>query len=222
MAWCWPLRWSVMRIFIELYGTDAEILYGPFPSSVFGFSDEIAKRTYEPQKAAEILESAGWKKDADGIRIFTEKKKEEQVVGGRKTTVETTVTTVLEFSLLTANVPELEKAAEALKSYWEAIGARVNVEIAGVADIQGERIRPRLFDEVLFGQVYGLDPDPYAFWHSSQRRDPGLNLAQYYNPKVDRILEEARQTTDVEIRKKRLAEFQKFILDDMPALFLFS
>ncbi|MDP3963045.1 MAG: peptide ABC transporter substrate-binding protein [bacterium] len=206
----------------ELYGEDAEVLYGPLPSSVFAFTDEITKRQYDPQKAAALLENAGWKIGGDGMRVFTEKKKEEQTVGSKKITVETVVTTTLEFSLLTANVPELEKVAERLKTQWEQIGARVTVEVAGVADIQGERIRPRLFDAVLFGQVYGLDPDPYAFWHSSQRRDPGLNLAQYHNPKVDRALEDARQLTDPETRKRLLADFQKIVADDMPALFLFS
>ena len=91
-----------------------------------------------------------------------------------------------------------------------------------MADIQGERVRPREYDAVLFGQVLGLDPDPYAFWHSSQKRDPGLNLALYHNPKVDKLLEEARQTSSEEERKKKLGEFQKFVVDDIPAVFLFS
>lgn len=206
----------------KAYDGVAEELYGPLPSSVLGYSLEIVRRNYDPQKAASLLEQSGWRLQEDGARVFTERKKTEQAVDGKKTTVETTVTTTLEFSLLTANVTELEQIAALIKSQWEAVGVRVNIEIAGVADIQGERVRPRLFDAVLFGQVYGLDPDPYAFWHSSQRRDPGLNLAQYANPKVDRIMEEIRQAPDAAIRVARLGELQKAITEDIPAIFLAS
>ncbi|MDO8557627.1 MAG: ABC transporter substrate-binding protein [bacterium] len=204
------------------YSGYADIVHGPMPPSVLGYTPDVTKREYDKNKATTILEKAGWKLNAEGVRELKETKKEEQVVKNKKVLRDVVVTTTLEFSLLTANLPELEKSAELLKTQWEAAGARVDVEIAGVADIQGERVRPRQYDAVLFGYVLGLDPDPYSFWHSSQRRDPGLNLSLYQNPKVDRILEEVRQTSDEAGRKKKLADFQKMVSDDIPALFLVS
>ena len=38
---------------------------------------------------------------------------------------------------------------------------------------------------LLFGQVLGIIPDPFPFWHSSQKIYPGLNLSGYSNKKVD-------------------------------------
>ena len=212
------------RIIRNVYGNEsyAEPLQGPFPVSVFGYANDVPQRSMGREAAIALLERSGWELNNEGIREFREKIKQEQVIKGKKTLVDAVATTTLEFSLLTANVPELEKTAQLLKEDWEAVGARVNIEVAGVADIQGERVRPREYDAVLFGEVLGLDPDPYAFWHSSQRRDPRLNLALNHNPKIDKLLEEARQTIDRDIRKKKLGEFQKTVAEDIPAVFLFS
>ncbi|MDP3794514.1 MAG: hypothetical protein Q8R13_01125, partial [bacterium] len=62
----------------------------------------------------------------------------------------------------------------------------------------------------------------FAFWHSTQKRDPGLNLSLYENRAVDKLLEEARQTLDKEARSAKLQEFSKLIQEDVPALFLYT
>ena len=84
------------------------------------------------------------------------------------------------------------------------------------------RFRPRNFEILLFGQVYGYEPDPFAFWHSSQIKDPGLNIALYANKKADQILEESRRISDLEERAAKYAELQRIIASDLPAVFLYS
>ena len=59
-------------------------------------------------------------------------------------------------------------------------------------DLKQNVIRPRKYGSLLFGEVIGRDLDLFAFWHSSQRNDPGLNIAMYANPKADSLLETAR------------------------------
>jgi len=75
---------------------------------------------------------------------------------------------------------------------------------------------------LLFGNVLGAIPDPFPFWHSTQKKDPGLNLALYENRKADELLERARQTLDEKERKKALEEFQNILIEDSPAIFLFN
>ena len=53
-------------------------------------------------------------------------------------------------------------------------------------------IRTRKYEGLFFGQIVNHESDLYAFWHSSQRTDPGLNIALYSNPKVDVLLEKER------------------------------
>ncbi len=75
---------------------------------------------------------------------------------------------------------------------------------------------------MLFGQIINNESDLYAFWHSSQRKDPGLNIATYANAKVDKILEETLTTYDENIRTNKYVEFEQEIRKDKPAVFLYS
>ena len=128
----------------------------------------------------------------------------------------------LEFTLTTTDWPELTQTAVALKTNWEKIGFKVNLDIVPVNAIQTQTIRPREYEALIFGEVLGLDPDPFSFWHSTQRKDPGLNLALYSDKKVDGLLESARQIISPEAKIKKYEEFQNIIMRDVPAIFLYS
>ena len=75
---------------------------------------------------------------------------------------------------------------------------------------------------LLFGEILSLDPDPFTLWHSSQKRDPGLNLTLYGSKETDTLLEDARKTLNPSERIKKYQDFQKLIVEEMPALFLYS
>lgn len=184
-----------------LFGEGKEI-YSSIPPGIFGYTDDLKKIEFDIGKANEVLDNEGWKKGDDGFR------KKDNLL--------------LEFSLVTTDWPDLAETAEILRQQWEVIGAKVNVESLPVADIQQNYIRPREYDALLFGQVLGVDPDPYAFWHSSQTRDPGLNLALYSNQDVNKNLEKIRQEIDEGKRAEYLAKFQQTVSEDIPALFLYS
>ena len=83
-------------------------------------------------------------------------------------------------------------------------------------------IRPRDYDALLFGEIVARDSDPFAFWHSSQRLDPGLNIALYTNSRVDKILEDARVTLDESERSEMYGEFAGLVMKDSPAAFLYA
>lgn len=111
--------------------------------------------------------------------------------------------------------------AEKIKSYWEQIGVIVELKV-----VPGERaaeiIKNRDFEILLYGESVGGDPDVYAFWHSSQVGGKGLNLAGYNNAEVDKLLMEARATTNNEDRKLKYQKFQEIISEDIPTIFLYS
>ncbi len=62
------------------------------------------------------------------------------------------------------------------------------------------------------------DPDQYYFWHSSQNN---TNIGNYSNLRVDKLLEDGRNTYITRERIRIYREFQKVISDDPPAVFLF-
>ena len=163
------------------------------------------------KKAQDILSKDGWKKGVNGFleKTTTDKKK-------KKTT------TYLEFSISTGNAPELVKSAELIKQDLKTIGMKVDVKTFEIGNLNQGVIRPRKYDALLFGQIINHESDLFAFWHSSQRKDPGLNVAMYTNAKVDKILEDAFITIDEKSRIKKYAQFEDEIKKDMPAVFLYS
>ncbi len=191
----------------------------PLPSFVFnndnaGTSQAEPIQDFDIEKAKNILESSGWLSTENGTtslpaRQKTVKKDKEQE------------TLALEISLLTVDWPELVTTANYLKSGWESIGAKVDIIIKQSAEAQ-ELIRARQYQALLFGQILGADPDPFAFWHSSQTKDPGLNLALYANKDADKLLETIRQEADPPKKIAEFDQFNKLVAQDFPAIFLYS
>lgn len=111
--------------------------------------------------------------------------------------------------------------AEKIKAYWEKIGVVVILKVVP-GEQAADTIKNRDFEILLYGESIGGDPDVYAFWHSSQIGAKGLNLAGYNNPEIDKLLSEARVTTNIEDRKVKYQKFQEDLVNDIPAIFLYS
>ena len=91
-----------------------------------------------------------------------------------------------------------------------------------VSALERDIIRPRNYEALLFGEVLGHEPDPFSFWHSSQIRDPGLNIAMFSSGAADKLLEDSRRDSDQETRKKKYREFEKIVKENTGAIFLYS
>lgn len=167
----------------------------------------VATTTPAIELAQRLLAKNGWKlNETSGV---LEKKTKTQ-------------TYKLEFSISTGNAPDLKKTAEILKSEWEKLGAKIEIKTFDLGDLNQTVIRPRKYDALLFGEIIGRDLDLFAFWHSSQRNDPGLNIALYTNSKVDKILEDVRSISDPANRATKYLQFESEIRKDVPAIFLYS
>lgn len=197
---------------LQGFGTPLE---GPIPPSfAIELSENGTSTTESSQSAREILAKGGWKfetPNASSSESITE-------TGG----VWKRGSDSLSLSLATADTPELVETAEAIAALWRAAGIAVSVEVYGLTEFNQQILRPRQYDAALFGEVVGRPLDLFAFWHSSQRNDPGLNLALYTNATADKALAEARAETD---RAKRTTLYQTFLAEverDVPAIFLYS
>ncbi len=122
-------------------------------------------------------------------------------------------------TIRTSNVPELKAIATLIQADWELLGVPVDIELYETGDLAQEVIRPRAYDALLFGEVIGRDRDLYAFWHGSQKRDPGLNIALYDDAVVDALLVRARTENDPEASRKELEEAAARISKSYPAAF---
>lgn len=125
-------------------------------------------------------------------------------------------------NLTVPQIDFLAKTATFLQSEWQSIGVQVNIMPDSPDDIANQTIKNRNYESLLFGNVLGPSSDLYSFWDSSQRFDPGLNLAIYSNKKVDAAIEDARQETSSTIIASDMATAQATIVNDNPAIFLYS
>jgi peptide/nickel transport system substrate-binding protein len=176
--------------------------FSPFIYGSFGYTDDLDRRDFNLEKANEILDRNNWKKGEDGFR-------------GKDGNG-------LEVTLITLDWEDLVKTIEIIKTQWEKIGVKVNVNSYSLSDIRQNYIRPREYDALLFGQIVGADPDPYFFWHSDNKKDPGANLSLFDNKDADKIIEEGRQELDAQKRTEKYIEFQKILNREIPAIFLYN
>lgn len=106
-------------------------------------------------------------------------------------------------------IPSLFSVAEEIKKDWQALG--VETKIKAIASPQED------FEALLITQEIPQDPDQYLLWHSTQK----TNISRYKSPKIDKLLEEGRKTSDFKERKEIYQDFQRFLAEDTPAVFLF-
>jgi peptide/nickel transport system substrate-binding protein len=209
------------------YGTDKKailhqiladkgtVVDSPMLPGIIDIPDDVTKYAFDPERAKKILDDGGWKySETDKVREkAAPTPKGKNAVAGQPTK--------LEIELTTPNSPELSAVAAKLQEQWGAIGVNVHVRSLDPSELTQAR-KNRDYQSLLFGEVLGLDPDPFSFWHSSQKKDPGLNLAMYDNKDADKLLEDARQTLDDSARMSKYDDFQKLVTKDIPAIFIYS
>jgi len=198
------------EIVAKILGGYAAPIDGPIPAGIYSWTnaEEDAPSPDEKlEQAKAILAKAGWKPNPEtGV---LEKKSGSGTIA-------------LSFSISTGDASELRQVAGELALAWEKLDAQTEVLVFETGDLNQNVIRPRNFDALLFGEVVGRDIDLYPFWHSSQRTDPGLNVALYANGRADTYLDNARSASDPEEIEKNYRAFAKELEADQPAVFLYT
>ncbi|MGH2499735.1 MAG: peptide ABC transporter substrate-binding protein [Candidatus Limnocylindria bacterium] len=172
------------------------------PPTSWAFAKDVQRYTHSATEAKALLESAGWlDADGDGVR--------------EKDGLQ------LRFTLTTPDEPALVAAAQEVAQDLDAVGARVTIRSVPFADLVDRIARQRAFDMLLVTITSGTEPDPYAFFHSSQVGDPGFNFSGYSTLPLDRSLESARRTADSEERRELYATVFRQISLEVPVIFLY-
>lgn len=77
-----------------------------------------------------------------------------------------------------------------------------------------DAISKKDFDLLLYGIDYGIDPDYYPFWHSSQATSPGLNISGVKDKQLDTLVTDLRGLQDSTARQAKVAEINKYLADN--------
>jgi peptide/nickel transport system substrate-binding protein len=173
--------------------------FGPFLQSELRPNSPIR---FNLEKTEELLGQAGYKRNAEGVY---------QNNGAN-----------LEVTLTAVDQGAAVLVAGAIKQQWETAGIKVNLNFVPNSKLLDEVITPRNFQVLLLREVVGVGNDLYPFWHSSQVAAPGLNLSGFQNREADRLLSEARQSSDATLRQANYQRIAQILNDDSPATFLYS
>jgi len=183
--------------------SEGEQTTGPFPKNTIWYDHSIKPIPYDPERAIQIFEELGWRKNEAG---WLEK-------DGK----------IFEFNLITNNGNPIRKAIMTIaQNHWRKIGIKCNTQLFEWAVFLQDFINPGDFDAVILGWSMGVDPDLYQIWHSSQSGANQLNFVGYNNPQADDLILRIRQEYNVDTQKTLAHRLHHLIADDQPYTFLYA
>ncbi len=156
---------------------------------------------FDPEKAKQILEDAGYKAGSDGIRVSQD---------GKRLSFEITTTTGRKPRELTEQV---------LVSYLKAIGVELKINNVPGPKLFGKPdglLHEGKFDIAMYAWVANPDPNNKFLWHSTQMPPNGQNYPRYKNPAVDKLTEAGTLTVDIGKRGEIYKQIQEILAEDLP------
>ncbi len=176
----------------------------PLLNTHVGYNPDLVQHEPNKEEAARLLDEAGWLMGEDGLRQKDGKP--------------------LTFRMFSLSTNEYSHVAQRLADQWREAGVDVQVFLQSDTDLQAT-LSMHNYDALLYGISVGVDPDVFAFWHSSQadvRSVSRLNLAEYKSAAADQALEAGRTRDDASLRAVKYKPFLEAWRNDAPALALYQ
>lgn len=197
---------KLVEIVYEGYGTP---IASPFPADAPYFRKDLKPIPYDLEKAASLLDEAGWKDtDNDGIR--------DKEVDGEN--IKLSLTYLNSGTLFSKNY------ATTLKDNGMKVGVEINSEEISFSAMLRERLPARDFE--IAGMQGAADPlatmDPKQLWHTDSDTPAGTNRSGFGTPETDALIDSIRFTLDDEKRYEMMARLQGIIYEEQPWIVLFT
>lgn len=190
------------------------VAHSPILPETWAYENGVARYEYNPERAKDLLDEAGWRTPTRLSAMIGDANPE----GGESVREKAEVS--LAFTLLTDDDPLHIELAREIARQWEAIGVKATLRAIGSGLVR-DFLYPREFDALLIDLELHGDPDPYPLWHSTQASAEGQNYTGFVSYEIDKLLEEARCTTDSGSRAELYRCFQEIFADEVPSLLLY-
>lgn len=177
-----------------------EPAWQPIAPGSWAFNANVIKHEYSPDKARQVLDSAGWVPGPDGVRIKD---------GAR-----------LSFEIMNiAGEQERLDILSFVQRQWKDIGVEAKIKLVDVGTLFGQALPKRTFDMAYSFVGRYADPDISNLFLSPEYKPTG-NFSGYANPDLDKVLLDSINTADRAKRKEALLKAQDIVADDEVELFL--
>jgi peptide/nickel transport system substrate-binding protein len=161
------------------------------PPNHWAFDPRVQQYDFDPARAEKLLDSAGFRPGADGVRIH--------------------------LTLKTSTDESTRLYAAVLADQWKRVGVALELKSLEFATFYSDITRGsfQLYTQRWVGG--NNDPDMFEYIFSSKKFPPdGANRGHYRNPQLDTLLDRARVEMDREKRVAILWEVQKIVAEDEP------
>jgi peptide/nickel transport system substrate-binding protein len=178
------------------------------PTQAWAYNPNLPKHEYNPDKAKKLLDDAGWKPGAGGVR---------EKNGVR-----------LEFTNSTTAGNHLrEQVQQVLQQGWQDIGVKITIKDLPPAVMWGDYWMKSQFDTGIAGIDFMSGPDPEASDYFRSTSTPikggsGQNTFQFINAEVDDLLLKGGTTLDQAARIPIYQRIQAIVRNELPFLPLFQ
>jgi peptide/nickel transport system substrate-binding protein len=161
------------------------------PPNHWAYDPDVRQYDFDPGRAEQLLDAAGFKRGAGGVRFRLEFK-----------------TSTEEYSRL---------LSEAIADEWQRVGVAVELRPLEFATFYADLQRGSFQLSAQRWVGGNNDPDIFESVFSSRKIPPnGSNRGHYRNPKLDALIDQARMEMDREKRKALLWEIQEIVAEDEP------
>jgi ABC-type transport system substrate-binding protein len=184
-----------------LYG-EGERVTGPYPKITEWYDPNVKPLRYDPEEAVKILNSKGWKKNAEGWLEKDGKLFEFNLISNSGNAIRKNILTIVQES-------------------WRKIGVKCNTQLFEWAVFLKDFVNELKYDALVLGWSMGIDPDLYQIWHSSQAGPKQLNFVGYKNAEADRLITRIRKEYDRSKQVVMARELHRIIARDQPYTFLY-
>jgi len=155
----------------------------------WAYEGNVITYSYDPEKARQLLDQAGYRAGSDGKR-------------GLRFEYKTT--------------PEGARMGEVFQAMLRDVGIELTIRTLDFATYYAD-IQAGTFDLTSLQWVGINDPNSYYMVFDSHKTPPhGQNRGYYSNPAMDRLLEAGMSTVDPGARKKIYAQVQQLAADELP------
>lgn len=176
----------------------------------------LTQESYDPVKAKQLLDQAGWVPGGDGIRSK----------GGVRASL-TIVTTTGD--------KVREQVEQIIADEWKAIGIELQIKnqpssvLLSGSYSAGDPRKKGDIDMWMYASSPAIDPHSVINQRYTTGNIPtaanngsGQNYTRFSNPEVDRLIAEAGSTIDLAKRAKAYAEALKLLNDSVPIIWLYD
>ena len=165
-------------------------------------SSKVPAISYNQAEAKKILDDSGWKLQEDGVRQKGDLR--------------------LTLDIVTIKNTDLETVAKSFESQLKERGFEVNLRVVDPNDRTQNFVQAVLMQReygILISEIsLGVDPELYAFWHSSQATESGFNLSNYRGGVSDDNIVSSMNLEDGELRRAKYESFVSRWTESVPAI----